>query len=349
MRDFLILVLIVLSFLVSGCASTPVDKSPDFYWPPPPDKPRLKLEAQLRSLGDISPPSDFQNFKRFATGESVSQPVLVKPYDVAARAGLVVVTDTRSSVVQVFDIPRRKVFPIGWRREGILSEPAGVAIDHKRRIYVADSARGQVIVYDSLGLYLAEIGNPKQFSRLSDVAVSPVSGNIFALDRGGVDSPWHRISVFSPDGTFIRFIGQRGHENGQLNHPSQLAISADGRVFVLDAGNFRVQIFSEQGEYLDGWGQVGQGLGNLARPRGIAVNEQGLVIISDAAYQNFQIFDVTGRLYLSVGSRTEPGSPGRYMLPSGVASDETGRIYVVDQILRKVDVWRILDQSVSAR
>jgi DNA-binding beta-propeller fold protein YncE len=333
--------------LLAGCVSAPVNRIPDFYWPPPPDLPRLKLEAQLRSLDDLHPPTDIEEFKRFATGEESAQPVFLKPYDVAAALGLVVVTDTMRSVVYVFDIPNRKVFPIGWRRKGKLSSPAGVAIDTKRHIYVADSGRGKVIVFDSQGHYLSEVGDPKQFSRLSDVAVSPRTGDIYALDRGGVDSDFHRISVFHPDGQFVRFIAERGSGRGQLNHPNQLVVNGEGHIFVLDAGNFRVQIFDEKGNYLNSWGRVGQGLGNLARPRGIAVNEQNLVMITDAAFQNFQIFDVDGRLYLPVGRHSPPGTPGRYLLPSGIAADETGRIYVVDQLLRKVDVWRILDQEES--
>ena len=32
--------------------------------------------------------------------------------------------------------------------------------------------------------------------------------------------------------------------------------------------------------------------------------------------------------------------PGRYMLPAGISVDEDGRVYVVDQFHRKVDIFR---------
>lgn len=343
-------VISVLTFIFSlhllvGCVSTPSKKSQTFYWPPAPDLPRIKLEAQLRSEEDLQQITAARQFVEFATGDKISESPFIKPYDIAAYGGLLAVTDTRARVVHVVDVPRKRIFPIGWRREGKLSLPTGIAIDHNRQIYVADAGRGEIIVYDQLGLFLRKIGESKQFSHLSDVAVSPLNGHVYALDRGGIDSNWHRISHFDQEGKFIGFIGERGQGEGQFNHPTSLDITEDGKLVVLDAGNFRVQVFGPDGKFIRLWGKAGRGLGNLARPRGIAVNDQGLVVIGDTAFQNFQIFDLEGHLYLSVGEHGVPGGPGRYVLPSGVAADETGRLYVVDQALRKIDVWRILDEE----
>ena len=44
-----------------------------------------------------------------------------------------------------------------------------------------------------------------------------------------------------------------------------------------------------------------------------------------------------------VGTRGTDGGGGRFMLPSGLAVDEDGRVYMVDQYFRKVDVFRPAD------
>ena len=44
------------------------------------------------------------------------------------------------------------------------------------------------------------------------------------------------------------------------------------------------------------------------------------------------------RLFL--GERGQSGYPGKYMLPAGIDVDSDGRVYVVDQFFRKVDVYR---------
>jgi sugar lactone lactonase YvrE len=41
-----------------------------------------------------------------------------------------------------------------------------------------------------------------------------------------------------------------------------------------------------------------------------------------------------------VGTRSERDGPAKYMLPSGIAVDEDGRVFMVDQWFRKIDVFR---------
>ena len=41
-----------------------------------------------------------------------------------------------------------------------------------------------------------------------------------------------------------------------------------------------------------------------------------------------------------VGERSEENRPGGFNLPSGITVDEDGRVYVVDQMFKKVDVFR---------
>jgi len=60
----------------------------------------------------------------------------------------------------------------------------------------------------------------------------------------------------------------------------------------------------------------------------------------DSAFGNFQVFNPEGDLLLFVGERSERDGPGKYMLPSGIYVDEDGRVYMVDQWFRKVEVFR---------
>jgi len=70
------------------------------------------------------------------------------------------------------------------------------------------------------------------------------------------------------------------------------------------------------------------------------VDSIGNVYVTDAAFGNFQIFDSDGQLLLFVGDRSASVGPGRFMLPAGLAVDEDGRVYMVDQFFRKVDIFR---------
>lgn len=345
MRIISFLVLFSSFFLVSCASLQPSSRNP-YVWPKPPDTARVAYEYTLKNKYSLQPLNNETRLKALATGQSTRQQAgMLKPYDVAASQGLVVVTDSLMAVAHVFDIKRKKMFAIGWRKEGKLGKPLGVAMDAEQNIYIVDAGRGAVVKYDRLGLYLNTIGQKKDFSRISDVAVTGDGKKIYVLDRGGVDSMKHQIIVYDARGQKIDVIGSRGHKAGQFNHPTQLALNLKGDIFVLDAGNFRVQVFDANGKYQRQWGRPGNKIGNFARPRGIAVDDENRVYVSDAAYQNFQIFNENGQLLLSIGEGGGKDEPGHYLLPAGIAVDETQRIYLVDQIRKKVEVLRVLSSG----
>jgi hypothetical protein len=70
--------------------------------------------------------------------------------------------------------------------------------------------------------------------------------------------------------------------------------------------------------------------------------------VVDTAFGNFQIFDPEGRLLLDVGTRASTDGPAKFMLPSGIAVDLDGRIYMVDQFFRKVEVFRPAELAAGA-
>ncbi len=340
------ILLLLIAIGLGACATTSVDETGQKYWPPAPEIPRVVFETTLKNPSSLQAKNAVDEFQSFATGELADQAQsFAKPYDVAAYGGLVVVSDSLLGVVHAFDINRKRVFAIGWRGAGRLLKPLGVAIDNKQNIYIVDAGLGFVVKYDKLGHFLATIGKREDFARISDVAVSNKTGDVFVVDRGGVESLDHRVVVFSADGEKQQIIGRRGVADGEFNHPTQIAIDEDGWLYVLDAGNFRVQLFNEQNKFVRHWGRIGKNLGNLARPRGIAVNRDKYVFVTDGAFQNYQIFNRQGQLLLDIGAGGGRDLPGHYMLPSGIAVDETNRIYVVDQVRRKVEVFRLLSSE----
>lgn len=341
-RKCFAVIFFILSLMLSACSTAPVNTT-SIYWPKPPAQPRLVYELTLRNQSSLNPGRTEDRMREFATGLSKKgERILLKPYDVAAHGGLVAVSDSLLSTVHIFDVPRKKLFQIGWRGDGKLKKPLGLAMDASQNIYVTDAILGCVVKFDRLGHYLGTIGQKTDFSRISDVAVDDISGKVYVLDRGGIESQQHQVVVYSAKGERLSVIGKRGHNNGEFNHPNQLAVSKQGELYVLDAGNFRVQVFNADGKFIRSWGRLGKQLGNLARPRGVAIDDSGKVYITDAAYQNFQIFNAKGQLLLNVGSGGGQDLPGSYMLPAGIATDETGRIYVVDQVRRKIEIFRLL-------
>ena len=194
------------------------------------------------------------------------------------------------------------------------------------------------MVFDERGHFKTSMG--KGLVRPTDVAVNASGTRIYVVDSGGIDSLQHRVVVYNEEGKELFVIGGRGEGPGQFNLPIQAVVSANGTLFVLDAGNFRVQVFDSEGNYLRQWGRVGRNLGDLARPRGIAVDDDENIYVTDAAFANFQVYNSQGQLLIPVGTSGKNDGPGNFVLPAGIAVDETNRVYVVDQVYNKVEVIR---------
>lgn len=314
----------------------------DLVFPAAPEEPRFVFERSIYSSADILPDQAAGELRRLVTGESVRGEPLVKPYAVAVARGRVYVSDTVTRFVRLFDVPEGKQYRIGDDEgPGQLIKPIGLDVDAAGNLYVADIGAKAIVVYGPDRAFVRRIGGAKWFSRLSSVTVDPAGRHVYATDIGGVSSEQHRVRVFDAvTGEHDKDIGRRGSGVGEFNLPRDLAIGRDGRLYVVDGGNFRVVVFDKDGGFLQSWGSVGKQYGQFARPKEIAADREGNVYVVDAAFGNFQIFNPDGELLLFVGERSERDGPAKYMLPSGIAVDEDGRVYVVDQWFRKIDVYR---------
>lgn len=335
---------ITLLLLLESCATSPEQDTVDLqplYFPPPPEQPRFVFERMVQSSAQVESVDSKQALRNFLTGETSSDTVLAKPFDVAVCHGIIFVSDTVKRSVLVFDVPGKRFFEIGKDKPGTLRKPLGLDTDEECNVYIADSSTRSVMIFNQAGEYIKSLGGERWFDRLTHVAVDSAGQRIYAVDTGGVGSNNHHVRVFDVEtGEHLRDIGKRGKEAGELNLPQDIAVDDSGKVYVVDGGNFRVQVFDQWGGFVRQIGKLGRQYGAFARPKGIAVDQQGNIYVSDAAHGNYQIFDANGELLLFVGMRSEQFERAAYMLPAGIDVDEDGRVYVIDQYFRKLDIYR---------
>ena len=110
-----------------------------------------------------------------------------------------------------------------------------------------------------------------------------------------------------------------GSGQGELYHPTNIAIGPEGDVYVVETSNYRVQRFTADGKSVRVYGEVGNEPGTFARPKGIALDRLGRMYVGDAAFENVQVFDNGGKLLLFFG---QPGDKLEGLnLPAGVTID----------------------------
>ncbi len=101
--------------------------------------------------------------------------------------------------------------------------------------------RVSIAIVDSIGVELGD--SNYTFANIMAIEYGP-DGNIYVLDRGA-----YSLLVYSPDGEFIRIIGNQGSGPGELLMPLAMAVLGDGRVAICDPMQGGINNFSAEGQW----------------------------------------------------------------------------------------------------
>ncbi len=142
-----------------------------------------------------------------------------------------------------------------------------------------------------------------------------------------------------------RVFGSSGSNEGQLNAVRDVAIAADGTIYVADSQNHRVQVFSPDGAFLRSWGTYGTvdsgnaPGGTFNEPWGIAVGTDGSVYVADTWNHRVHKFGADGNFITMWGVPGLAEQPDQFWGPRGIAVDDDDRVYVTDTGNNRVVVF----------
>ncbi len=157
-------------------------------------------------------------------------------------------------------------------------EPHGLRIDRSDNIWVTDRGLHQVFKFSQDGKLLMTLGVERvpgldgaHFNKPTDVAFG-TDGSVYVSDGYGNS----RVAKFSAEGKFLLDWGHKGQGPGEFDLPHNVAVDAQGRVYVADRMNVRIQIFDANGKFLNMWKSD-----ELGRPWGLAIGPDGLLYMVD--------------------------------------------------------------------
>ena len=207
-----------------------------------------------------------------------------------------------------------------------LSKPYGIAV-HKGRVYVTDTVKRVVLLFDfPQGLY-SEIGTQAEGSLRMPLGIDiDAAGLVYVSDVLN-----RRISVYAPDGKFQRHLGSPEI----LQRPAGIAIDAAGtRLYVVDIGGINsmdhgVHVFdAKTGAHVRSIGKRGEGEGEFNLPRDVAIGKDGNIYVVDGGNFRIQVLRQDGSFVRSFGGIGRQG--GQFSRPKEIAIDAAGNVYVVD-------------------
>lgn len=252
-----------------------------------------------------------------------------------------------------------------------LSGPLHVAVDAAGNVFIADVNNRRIRRVDSTGMIATVAGNgafgftgdggPATSASLTTprgVAVD-TAGNLFVSDPGN-----KRIRRVDPAGTIttiagsgiVGFSGDGGPAtSASLANAVDLAVDAEGRLFIADGDNQRIRRVDSAGTITTVAGNgsyafSGDGgpaaSASLARPLDVAVDGAGNLFIADVYDQRIRRVDPAGTITTVAGNGTYgfsgdggPATSAGLRDPAAVALDSAGNLFILDQFrrVRRVD------------
>ena len=172
---------------------------------------------------------------------------------------------------------------------------------------------------------------PYQLIRTYGVAVDS-KGNIYAADQG-VDA----IFIFNPETKTAEMI--RNGKEARFGLINGLAMDDNDRLFVTDDKLHEVLVFNTKHEE-----EAAFGADVLGNPGGIVIDtENRFLYVVDTLNDVVDVFDAdTFKLLRKIGTpgkKHQLTDPGTFSLPTNVALDSDGNVYVTDTLNARVEMF----------
>ncbi len=142
------------------------------------------------------------------------------------------------------------------------------------------------------------------------------------------------LEYVPPAPSYQSSFGASGTGDGQLKAPADVAVAANGNIWVVDKTNNRIQQFTSAGAYVSKFGTAGSGNGQFNRPTSIAIDPSGNLWVADATNNRIQKFNEKGEFLKAVGSYGTGN--GQFAAPEGIATDAKGNVYVADTMNKRI-------------
>ena len=221
--------------------------------------------------------------------------------------------------------------------KGEFDLPAGIAVDGKGNVLVADTNNRRIEKFSPTGGFLSIMGQG-ELTAPNGIAIDP-NGNVYVADAGN-----HHVQKLGPDGTFI--AEWKGPDAGFYG-PRRIAIGPDNSIYVVDQGRTRIVKFNTDGQVLKMWGSKGSGDGKFDDPASVAVDPAtNKVYVADPRNGRIQVFDSDGKFLTKWPIPEWGGKP--YGFEDLAIDSKAGRLYASSTNINAVFIFDLNGNKIGS-
>ena len=207
----------------------------------------------------------------------------------------------------------------------IYSGPVSVLPNNDGTFWFVCYNSNNLLMMNQNGFVVERITGPLNGSDRPTDIIRMKDGRLLVCESAG-----NRISLLNEKGRFIKYIGQKGRDNGGIIGPQYLATDSLERIFVTDFGNRRVCVFDSDGNPLFYFGGKTSYFDGLKGPTGIYILDES-VFVADSIAGCIYEFDRAGNYIRELVEKKTFKKPEAIKFWNGslVLCDQN-KIYAVD-------------------
>ena len=250
--------------------------------------------------------------------------LLIKPWGVNVNdSNEIFVSDMNNDLIVVFNENGEFIRSFG---QNVLDCPNGVLFDNAGRIFVTSRDDNKIFVFGQRGEYISSFHNGNSLRKPRGISFD-ADGNLIVCDAGNKcvrffspdrnifktigagrlrmpfdcvchkgklfvsDRDAHLIKVYNSNGRFLYEFGTHGTGDGELNHPTGLAVDKMGHLLICSLHNHRVQVFTLDGKFVAKFGEYGKKLGQMNSPSSVSVLKSGRIVVCEFENNRLQVFE----------------------------------------------------------
>ena len=298
----------------------------------------LETPAHLQAGASInSRPTDLRNhFVTYAYGRP--SVILAPKYVVTDTQHRLILSDPDALAIHVLDPWGKNSFRLVCGKGYRVQKPAGVASDADDNIYVADSERGMVAVFNSSGIFMRYIGSyhgEPIYASPRGIAIDLTRRRLFI-----VDTPRNQVFETDLEGKPVKRLGKSRHGDGvgELESPTDITLNHN-HIFVLDRWGTRVQVLNTDFDPIGSF-DVSQGRDReLYFDNGLGTDMEGHVLVSFNRGASVRVYNPDGQLLAAFGQSGILA--GQFAGPRGLWIDGHDRLYVADSGNGRVQMFQL--------
>jgi DNA-binding beta-propeller fold protein YncE len=204
-------------------------------------------------------------------------------------SGEVLITDSEAGAVIWMDAEGEQRLRI---TDGLLRPTAAQMHPENGTIYVVDAHRHSILMFDSTGAGIGEIGRrgsePGQFNFPTNLALAG-DGTLWITDAMNF-----RVQHLDAGGRPLAVFGEAGDLQGDMARPKGIGVDSQGHVYVVEGLFDAVNVFDERGRLLLTFGGPGRLDGQFWLATGLHVDEADRIYVADSFNGRIQVFQFLG-------------------------------------------------------